>query len=92
MNQQTKNRDKNIQRTSAGLGMLFLGMCLLVLGGMNLFTNVLQIRDGQWQQNILLSVLLTLAFSALPAIIGGWLVYRATATISPPPSSSGQSK
>lgn len=91
MNQQTKERDRNIQRSSASLGMLVLGMCLLVLGGMNLFTNVLQLIDGQWQQNILLSVLLTLVFSALPALIGAWLVYTASASISPS-SSSEKSK
>ena len=92
MNREAKQREKTIQRTTTGLAMLVLGMFLLILGGMNLFTNVLQVWNGEWQQNFLMSAFLAVLFSAIPALIGGWMVYRATADITPQISQTNDSK
>jgi|GEM_PF-5932565 len=92
MNNRIRERDRKIRSGATAWAMLGLGMCLLVLGGMNLFTNVLQIRHGHWQQNVVLSAALAVAFSVIPAIFGGWLVYRATAAFSPTTTGSDKSK
>lgn len=57
---------------------LLVGMGLLVLAGMNLFTNLLQFQAGQWQQNIGIAVLLTIVFAVLPGWFGARLVFRST--------------
>ncbi len=69
--------------TTTRLSAMLLGMALLVLGGMNLFTNLLQIQAGQWQHNVALSAILMLVFAGIPAGLGAWLVIGATGAKGP---------
>jgi hypothetical protein len=64
--------------TTTRFAALLLGQALLVLGGMNLFANLLQIQGGQWQHNFALSAVLMLVFAGVPAGLGAWLVMGAT--------------
>lgn len=69
--------------TANRIAAVMLGMALLVLGGMNLFTNLLQIQAGQWQHNAGLSAVLMLVFAGIPAGLGAWLVMGAAGAKSP---------
>ncbi len=79
MTQSHKQRPASTSKGLGNFGMLLAGIGLLVLGGMNLFTNVLQIRAGLWRQNFLPAVCLMLLFSIVPAVTGAMLVFRSTA-------------
>jgi uncharacterized membrane protein YidH (DUF202 family) len=74
-----RNRQTPLNSALSGIGMLIVGIGLLVIGGMNLFTNILQIQQGMWQKNILLSSILMIVFSIVPALLGAMLVFRSTA-------------
>ena len=79
-----KSDQRALQAIFTRTSILVAGMLLLVVGGMNLFTNLLQIRDGDWSmdgQNTMLSMIMTGITSIVPAGFGAWLVHRSTAVI-----------
>lgn len=89
MNERKTPLEQRIQRQAHQTGMLLAGMGLLVLAGMNLFTNLLQLMNGQWKQNVGISLVLMLFFAVVPAWFGVQLVFRAAGPANRPSPPGG---
>lgn len=74
---------RTVEAAAVQLSRLVTGMALLVLAGMNLFTNLLDVSRGGWIQNQAVAWLLTIATTAIPAAAGIWLVLAGTGPVTP---------